>query len=203
MQTTGHEPMRAERMDARETPAVLTAGLILRSGDRFMFQVGLNATRDALGIVRLGGHVEPGETPAQCAVREAAEEACVRARIVSPPSTFAYQVDSAEFVLARDTWSAAPPTPLLVAAMSTAPPGASVTYLGEFTDRPTPGGETQGLVLLSRREVQWLTSASVSLAEFLESGGVLVPATDLPTNMALRPHGQLRALSILLADNVL
>lgn len=183
---------------------VITAGLILRNGGRFVFQAGYNATRDAIGIVRLGGHVEPGETPAECALREAAEEGCVRASIVLPPDTFVYEVDGESFDIARYDWPGEAPVPLLVATMtSSSAPGLSVTYLAESTGMPTPGGETQALVFLSSEEVHWLTSTTVSLAEFIDSGGRIVAASDLPADMALRPHGQLRTLSMLLSRKML
>lgn len=194
-------PMQSSRLPPMKR--VTTAGLILRNHDRFVFQVGLTGQRDALGIVRLGGHVEAGETPAECAVREALEEGSTRASIVSPPGTFRYDADS-EAVLSPSGWPGEAPASLLLATMSGASAGdLSVTYLAESTDDPSPSAETQGLIFLSAGDVLWLTSTQVSLAEFIDAEGTVVAATELPPSMTLRPHGQLRALAVLVSGNVL
>jgi len=55
------------------TPKTSSAWVLV-SGS-FPFMVGPDQTGKLLGVVRLGGHIEQGETPWQCAVREVKEEA--------------------------------------------------------------------------------------------------------------------------------
>jgi ADP-ribose pyrophosphatase YjhB (NUDIX family) len=174
--------------------------VILEYCERFVFQMGVNRTGDALGVVRLGGHVEAGETAVQCALREVAEEARVEAEVIQVTATFAYEADGAEFALRPMEWTSDGIAPLLVARMSPDNADLSVTFLAKCRDAPTPGAETQALVFLSPEEVQWLVSRSVSLGAFLQSGGSVAMATDLAPRLTLRAHGQLRALAQLLAS---
>jgi 8-oxo-dGTP pyrophosphatase MutT (NUDIX family) len=143
--------------DRRVIDPVVTSGVLLRWRDRFVFQTGLNRSGERLGVVRLGGHVEPGETPAECACREAREEANIAVRLVSAPTTHSYEVNAEAFDLVPTSWRSEPPMPLLVAAM-TPEPGLSVTYLAESDDEPRPGAETQALLFLTADEVKLLAT---------------------------------------------
>jgi 8-oxo-dGTP pyrophosphatase MutT (NUDIX family) len=183
------------------TEPVVTSGVVLRWRDRFVFQTGLNRARDRLGVVRLGGHVEPDETAAACAVREAQEEANVAVRLISATTTHGYVVNAESFDLLPASWRGEAPAPLLVASM-TPEPGSSITYLAETEDEPRPGSETQALVFLTADEVELLTSTPTTLGAFLVAGGVIVEAFPLPRELVLFPHGQLRALARLLAGGL-
>lgn len=186
-------------MQTSDAP-VHTSGVILRNAGRFVFQFGFNAARDALGVVRLGGHVEPGESPDQAAVREAFEEARTRVAITPSRTTFRYEEREAAIDLVPTTWGAGPPAPLLLADMTdSGVNGLSVTYLAESFDEPTPAAETQALAFLTVAEVRAVADSSISLGDLIESGGVVKDPSGLPRHLPLRPHGQMRALSILLA----
>lgn len=45
----------------------VTAGVWVRMGNRFPFEVGPDKTGKSLGVVRVGGHIETGETPSRIA----------------------------------------------------------------------------------------------------------------------------------------
>lgn len=182
--------------------AVATSGVLLRYGPRFVFQAGLNASGDALGVVRLGGHVEPGETGVECAVREVAEEARVAADVFAAQTTFTYEPSGDEFALRKVEWAGEGMEPLLVATMPGDAGDLSVTYMASCTDEPTPGAETQALLFLSPDEVRWIVSGAVALGAFIGSGGWATMATVLPLDLRLRPHGQLRALAALLDQEI-
>ena len=178
---------------------VLTSGVILKNAGRFVFQFGYNAERDALGVVRLGGHVEPGESAGQTAIREALEEASTRVALIPSRTTFRYESNQRAIELIPTRWGAGPPAPVLLAEMTAAGlTGLSVTYLAESLDPPVPAAETQALEFLTAAEVHWLAGSSVTLGDFIEAGGVVNDPSGLPRDLPLRPHGQLRALSILL-----
>ena len=182
---------------------VLTSGVILRNEGRFVFQFGYNAARDALGVVRLGGHVEPGESADQTAVREAFEEANTRVELIPSRTTFRYEARETTIDLVPTTWGAGPPAPLLLAEMRTAGvSGLSATYLAESFDSPTPSAETQALLFLTAAEVRSVADSTIARGEFIAGGGVVNDPSGLPRHLPRRPHGQLLALSILLGRGV-
>jgi 8-oxo-dGTP pyrophosphatase MutT (NUDIX family) len=67
---------------------VATAGAYVLADGLVVFMVGPNRAGDRLGVVRLGGHREAGETSWTCAGREVLEEASVRIRPIPPPATY-------------------------------------------------------------------------------------------------------------------
>jgi hypothetical protein len=67
---------------------IVTAGVCVCVAGCFPFQVGPSASGETLGVVRLGGHREEGETAWQCAAREAFEEAHLQVLARQPPATY-------------------------------------------------------------------------------------------------------------------
>lgn len=178
---------------------VVTAGVILLYGDRFVFQVGRNRAGDALGVVRLGGHLEAEEEPAACARREVLEEACVDAQMCEPPSTFAYDAAAGPAALRPVQWTGSRPAPLFVGrAHEDDEEVLSVTYRATTDVRPVPGAETQALLLLTAAHVRALADTTVTLPDIVAAGAEVIAAVDLPADLPLRPHAQLVALSELL-----
>ena len=66
---------------------VVTSGAYVVRGGRFLFAIGPKHGGDTLAVVRIGGHLEPGETAEGCLIREAEEEASIAVRLVDPPAT--------------------------------------------------------------------------------------------------------------------
>jgi hypothetical protein len=132
-----------------------------------------------------------------------AEEGCVESRLVDAPRTYTYTYGGDGIGdLAEVDWALGGTRPLLAVPVPELPPTAwSLTYVAETTTRPSPGAESRALLFLTSRDVAWLTTETVSLAEFLAAGGVGAFAQqqeDLPTDLPLRPFGQLQALAVLL-----
>lgn len=182
---------------------VVTAGVLLEFEGLYVFQAGLNGSGDALRVVRLGGHLEPGETAEECARREVREEGNADASLVAADSTCSYEPHGDSFDLTPYEGETSDPAPLLVTSMapdramgrSRPDAGVSITYRAVARTRPTPGAETQALIFLSTGEIQRLTTEVTPLDAFLEAGGSLDEVTTLPRHLPLRPHGQLKALA--------
>jgi ADP-ribose pyrophosphatase YjhB (NUDIX family) len=186
--------------------SVVTASAYLASRGRFVFMVGPTRPGDRLGVVRLGGHVEAGETAWQCAMREVREEASVPIELLPPPATYwvGPEPERDETAVAGP-WPLAtgePAAPLLVAWRhgTQSPPrrALSVTYLARTEHDPRPAGEALGLLWLSLPEMQWLIRERPTLADLLRRGGRATLLPGFPVDLPLEPFLQLRALSILL-----
>jgi 8-oxo-dGTP pyrophosphatase MutT (NUDIX family) len=185
---------------------VATAGAYVVTGGRFVFAVGLpSGATDRLGVARLGGHREHGETAWQCAAREVREEASLAARPLTPPATYWVGPPHDPAALAAGPWApeeaGAPgePAPLLVAWREEA--GArrlSVTYLARAEGAPIPAAETQGLLLLRGEDVRRLARETLTLDGLLREGARAVLRDALDPRLPLAPLLQLRALAHLL-----
>jgi 8-oxo-dGTP pyrophosphatase MutT (NUDIX family) len=172
---------------------VFTASAYVLVRGLFVFQVGPTRSGDQLGVVRLGGHMEPGESSLACAIREAFEEATLRIQPVAPPATYIVADDA--------SLRPAPPpdgelAPLLISRHAE---GLSVTYLAHSDDEPVPGAESRGLLLLDRSDVLRLTAEPLTLGQFLNGGGRALLREPLPLNLPLEPFPHLRLLPRVLA----
>jgi 8-oxo-dGTP pyrophosphatase MutT (NUDIX family) len=186
--------------------SVATAGAYVVLDGRFPFMVGLTPAGDRLAVVRLGGHRECGESPWQCAARELLEESGLRIEPLRPPDTYWLQPDSDssnQDGLVSGGWppepSAAHPPLLVVRGTATQVDRLSIMYLARAEGTPAPLNEAHGLLLLSPAEVFGLVSKPITLAQHLRAGGRALFRDELPLDLPLAPHLQLRVLASLLA----
>jgi 8-oxo-dGTP pyrophosphatase MutT (NUDIX family) len=191
--------------------AVATAGAYVVVDGRLPFMVGPSGAGDRLGVARLGGHREPGETPWACAAREVREEASLAARPLPPPATYWSAPPHDPAALTAAPWAgdpdgqggpggpADPVSPLLVAWREDGDGRRySLTYLAVADGPARPAAEAAGLLLLGRADVLTLVRAPLTLGAFLAAGGRAVLRTALPTDLVLEPLLQLRVLAVLL-----
>jgi ADP-ribose pyrophosphatase YjhB (NUDIX family) len=190
----------------RPDDSVVTASAFLLSGSRFVFMVGPTRSGDRLGVVRLGGHAEAGETAWQCAAREVGEEASVAIELLPPPATYWVGPEpERDDTAVAGPWplaSGEPAAPLLVAwrhdRRSPLRRTLAVTYLATTEGEPQPAGEALGLLWLSLPEIQWLIRERPTLADLLRRGGRATLLPGFPVDLPLEPFLQLRVLSTLL-----
>jgi len=167
-------------------------------GDRFLFVFGPNHHRkDRLAVLRVGGHVEAGETPWECAVREVREETGL---------AHIQRVDAAETLKWQDgslqpfPWEGQEPRPMLVLPRSGGA-ACNVMFLARARGVPFPSGEVNGLLLLSRYEMQEILRRPTTLQEFVDGGGWASMRSPYPRRMILEPLLQCRLLASLLEGN--
>jgi 8-oxo-dGTP pyrophosphatase MutT (NUDIX family) len=177
---------------------VITAGIYVNAGGYFPFQVGPTKAADRLGVVRLGGHREGNESGWECATREALEEACLRVTLLHPPATYWIEGTS-DAKLQPGGWISNAPdevAPIVVTKRDEL--AITPIYLGYSEDTPTPAGEVKALLLLQPREIHLLTSNTLTLGQYLDSGGKAIFRDILPHNILLEPYPHLRILDRLL-----
>jgi NUDIX domain len=184
---------------------VASVGAYVVVDGRLPFVVGPTAAGDRLGVVRLGGHRKPGETPWACAAREVLEEASLAACPLAPPATYWLAPPHDPAALTAAPWPGAPTpadpvAPVLVAWRENAGQRrSSLMYLAVADGPARPAAETAGLLLLTRADVLALVRAPVTLGAFLAAGGRAILRAALPTDLVLEPFLQLRVLAVLLA----
>lgn len=169
---------------------VVTAGVYLTIGDRFLFVFGPNPAGDRLAIVRVGGHREPGETAWECAAREALEETGLTIEALPVGATLSGSLEPC-------AWEEPGPRPLLVLPRES---GVTVMFVARAAGAPSPCSEVRGLLLVSRAEVLALSERPTTLQEFLDAGGQAWMRKPYPPEMVLEPALQFRLLARLLAD---
>lgn len=177
---------------------VVTAGAFVWSQGRLVFMVGPTRAGDKLGVVRLGGHREAGESTEACAVREVMEEAAMAIRLLPAPATY-FAGSPAKLPgepLPTIDWPGSP-RPVLVTERQDG--GLAVLYLAVSDDPPVPSNESEGLLLPDRAWLERLTARRYTLAEYLAGGGQAVLRTQMEPGLVLEPSHQLRLFARLLA----
>ncbi len=174
-----------------------TAGIYLRYKHYFAFAFGPNRHSGNLGIVRFGGHIEHGESPVQCAIREAKEE--TNRDVVLLPSTRSFYLEStagsSELILSP--YIQEEPLhevdPILVSLHN-------VMFWARVFEEPELSGETKGIILLSDQEIMKLCEPDTSYTyrEFQDWGGRSTTRRPYPEHLKLEPFIQLRFLAWLL-----
>jgi hypothetical protein len=177
---------------------IITAGVYVNVAGYFPFQVGPDETGNVLGVVRLGGHREAHETAWQCAAREAMEEASLHVAPVHPPATYWVEVEG-DLALHPGEWSADTSdevAPIVVSRRD----GQAMTpiFLGISDDKPMPGMEVKGLLLLTPATIRLIATQTLTFGDYLNAGGKAIFRETLPLHLPLYPRLHLHLLHKLL-----
>lgn len=174
---------------------VVKAGAYVLYEGRFVFMFGFNDAKDMLGVVRLGGHREPDETPVQCAIREVREECMLDALPFDSPETFvegerALTLLSQELIFPRPVW--------VKQQAGAITEKWTIMYLMRAQGTMKPHMETQGLISVNQNSIDLLCTGHASLRTMREYGAVVRMSVPLPEDMPLTPSLQVHFLNWLL-----
>lgn len=173
--------------DLRQT---VKAGALVKLEDRYVFMFGYNQNRDQLRVVRLGGHMEKGETPLQCAQREVREESGLDIKVMDAPFQYTHLEEAPETYLPCEISYADGPKPLYAYPLTRYSPeenGVVAIYLAKGKGTPTPQMETQGLLLLTLTQLSHLCVRPTTLADLRALGAEPILKQPLPEDMPLTP----------------
>jgi hypothetical protein len=173
-----------------QTKHVRTSGAYIMYKGIFPFQVGPTRKGDKLGVVRLGGHREKGESAEETAIREVFEESSMDIKLVTSPITLyknkwndtAIKIQSSEEV-----------APILIKGSD--PTSSTAMYLAYSNTAPVPSSETTGLLLLSRKDISLICKRKITLEKFIEQGGKAMFSQKIDLGLPLEPFPQLLFLA--------
>lgn len=172
---------------------VNTAGAFILVNDLLVFMVGPNQEGD-LCVVRFGGHKENDETAIECLKRELKEEASIRVTLVNSPITYCLE-----------SWGDKPSlidhnfkediSPIIIKGQKNGP--LSILYFAYSDQEPVPDSETHGILFLKLADIDLICKESITIDDFLKSGGKALFQKELRRDVILKPGVHLRFLSIL------
>ncbi|MET3695854.1 hypothetical protein SAMN05877753_102617 [Bacillus oleivorans] len=162
----------------------------------FPFQVGPAQEGNKLGVVLLGGHKDPNETPLETAIREVYEEAAMNKTPIHSPITFykaSWDHRAIPVTLEEKT------SPLLL--KENLDLSLSVMYLAHSKNESSPSSETCGLLLLKPEEICLLCKEKITLNDYIKQNGVAILKRSINKGLVLEPFPHLKFLAKLLEDN--
>jgi len=199
---TGWRGRVCETLGASEMH-IYTAGAYVCMGELYPFAIGIRPHHGNIPVVRLGGHWEGDESGWQCAQREVYEETGLCIRPLATATTCVVDWEHLDDPFTEIHWERVPgqePAPVLVVAHRR-PDGISLSlmYLAQADGLPIPSSEVQGLLLLDRANIDRLCRKSLTLEQYLASGGQAILKGAFDRRMVLEPFAQLRLLGRILA----
>ncbi|MFZ5827765.1 MAG: NUDIX domain-containing protein [Bacillota bacterium] len=176
---------------------VTTAGAFVWNDGRLVFMVGPTRSGDRLGVVRLGGHREEGESSLECALREVKEEASLAAELLRPPVTYyaGTPLPLPGRPLPTIDWPGATP-PVLVTERADG--SLAAIYLAVSHGQPAPAAEAEGLLLPDRAWLSRLCARPYTLREYEAGGGRAILRMPMSPVLPLEPSPQLRLFARIL-----
>lgn len=178
-----------------ETKHVRTSGAYTMYNGLFPFQVGPTRKGDKLGVVRLGGHQEKGESAQETAIREVFEESSMEIKLVSSPITFFKREwnDTATKIQSKEGVAQ-------ILIKGSDPTASTAMYLACSNTAPVPSSETTGLLLLSREDISNICKQRITLEQFIEQGGKAMFSQKINFKLPLEPFPQLLFLAELFEE---
>lgn len=171
------------------TDMIKTVGVYLYIDGRFAFAFGPNQHEGKLGIARVGGHIEEGETVEQCARREVKEETNLEIDLLSAPVTYEMKsLDSEPSIIDCDLYHVRPIVRW----------GYNIMFFARAFAEPELSSETRGIILLTESEIVKLCKQETKYEQFIDWGGISSTAYEYSRDFILQPLGQMQFLARLI-----
>ena len=178
-----------------------TAGVLLMEAGRYVFCYGPHSSSDGVYVLRIGGHREAGESPWQCAAREAREEAGVVVRQVQADAsvqTNGHTGSNCEIVtlsgpVILDGYS--DERPLVLGCAQVAGKYTSALFLAETDGESHPSNEVFGLVKLTGDEVIQIARVPGTFSRIQSNATAQSPSLSVAGDKPLVLSTHLRALA--------
>jgi 8-oxo-dGTP pyrophosphatase MutT (NUDIX family) len=145
-----------------------------------------------LGIARFGGHIEPGETVYECAVREVKEETNLNISLTSSPIMYK-MVSFEQEAIAYKMDQGPEATPILRV-------GHNVMFFAKAAEEPEICSETKGIIFLTSSEIVQICQNEITYEQFTAWGGRSISRVDYPGHFVLQPLGQMQFLAKLITE---
>lgn len=177
---------------------IRTAGVFILHENSFAFMIGPNKTRDKLGIVRFGGHVENNENIFECISREVQEEASTEVEIIDSPVTYYKRKWDSEECIELDDSLPFTRNPIIVVGDEE---HSTVVFLSYAKGKLQPSCETHGIIYLNRADITKICNTKILLDDFIQAGGRIVEQKELDLNMEMVAGPHLKFLDYLMSRN--
>ncbi|MCK8060352.1 MULTISPECIES: NUDIX hydrolase [unclassified Fusibacter] len=174
-----------------------TVGVYLKYEDSLAFMIGPDQNGTKLKVIRLGGHIEKGESIQDALERELMEEACVTVDLKDVDYTF-YKVKWHKKRIMYEKFDRFDLKPLIVVGNQHR---ATALFIAETLKKPVPAMESHGIIFLNRDQVRSICTKRITLADFIASGGEVIFQKPLNHEMQITAGVHLKFIYELILMN--
>jgi hypothetical protein len=174
-----------------------TVGTYLKYKDTLAFMIGPDQTGEKLKVIRLGGHIEKGESMIEALNRELMEEALIIPEIEDVDKTF-YKVKWHKKRLEYANFDSFRKKPLIVVGNKRR---ATALFLANTVEKPKPAMETHAIIFLNRAQIIEICTTRITLKQFLQKGGKIIIRKPLDYNLQIIAGVHLKFLFELILMN--
>jgi len=174
-----------------------TVGSFILYKNTLAFMIGPDNTKEKLGIMRLGGHIEENESLLQALKREIKEEGSVEVNLLNSSCTYYKKGwdDSNYYEISNDIDLNI--KPLMITGDKSY---STAVFLSYTEEEPKPSSEASGIIFLKEEEINEICSKRLRLKDFIDNGGKIIQQKEIDYNMEMYAGVHLTFLYRLILD---